>query len=97
MDIEGSKDNIFTIYSKSNCRYCTLLKDLLRENNMPFYEINCDEYLIKDKNEFLSFIEKKIGKSYKTFPMVFKNNEFIGGYKETTQLLDTLIAFDFIN
>jgi glutaredoxin len=43
----------FTIYSKSGCPNCTRIKKILTENNETFVEINCDEYLIEDKESFL--------------------------------------------
>ena len=66
----------FTIYSKSGCLYCTKVKKLLKEHFFAFKEIDCDEYLIENKNDFLLFIENNIGKSYKTFPMVFYDKKF---------------------
>lgn len=80
--IEPNKKG-FTIYSKSDCCYCIKLKNLLIKEDFFFIEVNCDEYLNKERDNFLSFIKNKIGKSYTTFPMVFYDDAFVGGYNET--------------
>ena len=85
--IQEPSDKSFTIYSKTNCKYCVLVKSLLNENNIPFIEINCDTYL-EDKQSFLNFIKEKAGRDYKTFPMVFCDGKFVGGYAETERLID---------
>lgn len=84
--IEEPSNSCFTIYVKTNCKYCDLVKKLLDFNKIPFIEINCDKYL-EDKESFLTFIENKAGRHYKTFPMVFCDGNFIGGYLETDRLI----------
>jgi glutaredoxin len=94
MEFNEPLDKNFTIYSKSGCINCTQLKKILKEKFFVFEEINCDEFLIENKSEFLSFIENKIGKKHNTFPMVFYNGNFIGGYLDTFTFIDKLLAFD---
>ena len=77
----------FTIYSKSGCSYCTKAKNLLTQCNFLFEEINCDDYLEKDKQYFLNFIKEKANKDFKTFPIVLCDGKFIGGFLETEQLV----------
>ena len=86
--IESPRDDSFTVYSKSNCRYCTLVKSLLNENKIPFIEIDCDDYLLQDKEYFLNYIKEKTGRHHKTFPMVFCDGKFIGGFVETERLIE---------
>ena len=82
----------FTVYSKTGCSYCEKVKALLTEYQQEFTYINCDEYLLFDRDAFLEFIRRISGKDYKTFPMVFSSKTFLGGYTETFRLmLDTLI------
>jgi len=89
MQIEEPSNNSFTIYSKTNCKYCNLVKLILDENKIPFIEINCDDYLMQDKEYFLNFIKEKAKKEhiYKTFPMVFCDGKFVGGFVETEQFI----------
>ena len=91
MEFAEPYPNRFTIYSKSGCHNCSKLKKILTDSAIFFLEIQCDEYLIEDKENFLSFIENKIGKSYKTFPMVFFDGKFIGGYNETIEYIETIL------
>lgn len=84
----------FTIYSKSGCPNCTRIKKILTENNETFVEINCDEYLIEDKESFLSFIKNLAQKEWKVFPIIFNNGIFIGGFNQTQEFLDKQLSFD---
>ena len=84
----------FTIYSKSGCSFCTKVKKLLIEKNSNFVVIDCDEYIIEDKENFLLFIKERANKEYKTFPMVFNNGVFVGGFNETQEYFNKLLQFD---
>jgi glutaredoxin len=94
MEFEEPSTTVYTIYSKSGCTYCTKVKKLLLEKNIGFDLIDCDEYLLDDKEGFLKFIQDRAGKEYKTFPMVFRPGYFIGGFNETNQLIELEEAFN---
>ena len=87
MDFFKPLPNKFTIYSKSGCPNCVKVKTLLKENNAPFAVIDCDEFILEDKSGFLQFIHLLVGREYKTFPMVFLHETFIGGFKDTEEYL----------
>jgi hypothetical protein len=87
-------NDIFTIYSKSGCKYCLEVKKLLENQNKDFLIIDCDNYLIENKTCFLQNIKELAKKDHKTFPIVFHNKVFIGGFNETNEYLDTLNAFE---
>jgi glutaredoxin len=93
MDFFTPLENGFTIYSKSGCPNCTKVKKLLLDKQSFFVDISCDEYLIEDKEDFLSFIKERANKEYRTFPMVFKDRKFIGGFAETQLHFDKLLCF----
>jgi glutaredoxin len=84
-------DEGYTIYSKSGCIYCNKVKQMLIEKNLFFVEVNCDDFLSEDKDKefFLLFISEIAKKEYKTFPMIFYNGDFIGGYIETKENIET--------
>ena len=46
MDFEEPQLNGFTIYTKSGCKNCTKVKNLLDETNIFYKKVSCDEYLI---------------------------------------------------
>ena len=58
------------------------------DDNLSVYNIiNCDEYLIEEKEIFLQFIKNKANTEYKTFPIVFFNRIFIGGLAESIEFI----------
>jgi len=100
MDIEliipEPKKGELTVYSKSGCPNCTNVKKLLKEKQVHFTIIDCDDFILEDKITFLKFIHLLSGKEHehKTFPMVFDGPNFIGGFSETCKYLDKLLDFD---
>ena len=94
MEIEEPFKIGFTVYSKSGCSNCTKVKKLLIEKKLLFVEIDCDDYIIEDKENFLLFIKERANKEYKTFPMVFNDGIFIGGFTETQDYFNKLLSFD---
>ena len=94
MEIEEPFKTDFTVYSKSGCPNCTKVKKLLIEKKVFFVEIDCDDYIIEDKEKFLLFIKERANKEYKTFPMVFNDGNFIGGFTETQDYFNKLLSFD---
>lgn len=94
MEFPHPEKGKITVYSKSGCINCTKVKNLLKDKSMAFNVIDCDEFILENKEEFLAFIQSLIGKEYKMFPMVFDNEKFIGGYNETNKYLEQLLDFD---
>lgn len=91
--IEPSKIG-FTIYSKSGCPNCLKIKMLLKEKNLVFLVVDCDEYILEEKETFLLFIQnltKSKNENRLLFPIVFNDKQFIGGYKETCEYIDKLL------
>ena len=84
MEFQKPYENGWTIYSKLNCINCVKTKKLLKEYKF----IECDDYLFENKNEFIDFIKNLIGYEYKTFPIVFYDKKFIGGFNETKKYLE---------
>lgn len=87
--------NTFTLYCKSGCINCTKAKDVLSQCNYKFQIIDCDAYLTDDvvKAAFLQFIKNLASKEHKTFPIIFHDGEFVGGYTDLHQYLDRLLDF----
>jgi glutaredoxin len=88
--IEPSKKG-FTVYSKSGCPNCLTIKKIIKEQKIFLYEINCDEYILENKDSFLNFIENIAETSYKTFPMIFYDGKFIGGFAHTKDFINKLL------
>ncbi len=68
------------VYTTNYCSYCVQAKALLKRNAIPFDEIdltNNDELRNKLSDE---------NNGYRTVPMIFVKNKFIGGYQELNKL-----------
>lgn len=95
MDIPEPNSTGFTVYTKNNCPYCTKAKTILTNTKAQFQVIECDAFLEIDKTAFLDTMRKKTQRDYRTFPMIFDQGNFVGGYSELQSYLDKKNAFDF--
>lgn len=69
-----------TVFSKENCSQCVMLKNILKAKKIEFIEQQLDkDYVVEDL--VLWFDTQNIVLP-RTFPVVFKGNEFIGGLAE---------------
>jgi glutaredoxin len=84
----------FTVYTKSGCKFCTEVKKLLKKNKLDFHVIDANDYLLYSKEDFLFFIKTITNTDYKTFPMVFYNNTFIGGYIDTEKYIENVLLLE---
>ena len=91
MEIDKPIEKGFTIYSKSGCPTCLKSKAYLKQKNLIFTVINCDEYIIEDRDFFLSFIKEQAGHEVKMFPIIFYDGQFVGGFNETVIFSDKLL------
>jgi glutaredoxin 3 len=86
----------YTIYSKSGCPFCTKVKRLLEKESPEPLLVDCDDYLVENKEDFLLFIQQMAGREYKTFPMIFHNGNFLGGFTDTKEYYEKQSAFQGI-
>ena len=77
----------YTIYSKSGCIYCDKSKMLLKIDNPVV--VDCDPYLVthSNKEEFLQFINDLAKSEHRTFPIIFRDTKYVGGYSDLLQML----------
>ena len=76
----------YTVFSKTGCTYCEFVKELLEDETVSV--INCDAFLGEEKAAFLEHVHELAGKPSKTFPMVFYEARFLGGFTETKKFYD---------
>lgn len=71
----------YTVYSKKNCSFCDRAIMLLEDLN---YEV-----VVKKIDEDISFLREMRDKAptMRTMPVIFKNDQLIGGY---SNLIDSL-------
>lgn len=67
----------YLVYSKEDCTYCEKLKNLLKENNIPYIEKKYQKDFTRE--EFQNMFKEYT----KTFPKVIKpDGKVIGGYED---------------
>lgn len=67
------------IYSKDNCQYCDMAIKLLSIKKIPFAikKLN-EDFTLED----IPLMESECGHPLRTFPIIFKGDEFIGGFDQ---------------
>lgn len=68
-----------TIYTSARCTYCIRAKKLLETKQVDYEEVRLDEDTEKRKE----LVEKL---NWRTVPMIFVNEQFIGGYDQLAAL-----------
>ncbi len=68
-----------TIYTSYYCTYCRRAKKLLEKKQLDYEEIRLDEDVEKRKE----LVEKL---NWRTVPIIFVNEKFVGGYDELAAL-----------
>jgi len=84
-DFPRPTPDTFTIYSKSGCKNCVEAKRLLAAVVPKIIVVDCDEFLIEDREGFLTFMRTIAEKECKTFPMIFCEGKYIGGFADTQE------------
>ena len=71
-----------TVFTKSKCLYCEKLKGYLFNKSIEYKQICCDEYYEneKSKKQLRDDLTNLTGKTNNTYPMVFLNGIYLGGY-----------------
>lgn len=66
---------MLTIYSKNNCGYCVQAKSLLKNNDIPYEEINIEEDA--DQMQFI------LSEGHRTMPQIYKDGKLFveGGFQ----------------
>jgi glutaredoxin len=92
-EFEKPKINGYTIYTKSGCPNCIKVKKFLQNANANVNIVDCDEYLLESKEEFLKFIADLAEKPVRVFPIVFFERKLVGSFDETEYHYNRLNAF----
>ena len=79
-----NKPKEITIYTKDNCSYCLLSKNLFKNNNIKYNEVNIKE---EEKEEFKNKMKEENRIEIKTFPVIMFDKEYIGGFNEVLKIM----------
>jgi glutaredoxin len=90
--IPTPSNGVFTIYTKSDCVYCTKVKKLLENEKTVL--VDCDFYLSENRDHFLATMDSFTKREHRTFPFVFKDETFLGGYDDTVVYMNSMISFN---
>ena len=89
----SSSSSKIIVYSKTNCKYCDLAKDLLKNYNLTYNEISLnndsDRYIFYEK-----YTDEESGLLINSMPQIFINDVRIGGYTELNEYLRPVFNFD---
>jgi glutaredoxin len=92
--IPNNITSIYTIYGTKNCEYCTKIKEFFKNKFkksktvvVKYYDIDVliQKKIIKNYHEFQENMEPFIY-NHKTVPIIFINEQFIGGYDSFMEL-----------
>lgn len=78
------------VYTKENCPYCVMAKNLLNAKLVPFEEIRIDLDESK-RDEMIARSQRK------TVPQIFINDQPIGGYDDLAGLAKSGKLDDLLN
>ena len=76
----------YFMYSKSGCKFCKMAKELLPNVTV----VNVDEQIETDKAKCLDKMATIAEVEIKTFPVIFFNQIFVGGYAESKDHLSMM-------
>lgn len=91
-------NSIYTIYGTKNCKNCVKIKEFFikfvkntKKIIMQYYDIDdlIQKKIIKNYLEFQEKMEPFI-KDHKTVPIIFINDQFIGGYSDFMAIFEKL-------
>jgi glutaredoxin len=70
----------YIIYGGEKCKWCSKARELMKDNDLIFEYHDVEKEFDSKKQFFDDFSDKTNHKQ--TIPVVFVDNEFIGGYTE---------------
>lgn len=73
------------IYTKDNCVYCLLAKELLSNKQLKYNEIKMNIDMTRD--EIVEQFQNLFENQKVTFPIILIDNKFVGGYNNLQQVL----------
>ena len=94
-DPEISEIKSVEVYSKDDCVYCVMAKNLLKKNNIEFKETKLLEK--RDREKYYMEVNDEIDDDDEhifTMPQIYVNGERIGGYEKLLDLLRQQFDYD---
>lgn len=90
-NVHHDPNSFWEVYSLSGCKYCKWSKHLLKHRKVEYSEVTVE----KGSEEHQELLRKlKCDKI--TFPVIFKDNIYIGGYTELYRMFGKVIDFEML-
>lgn len=89
------KKNTINIFTKNNCKYCTNVKEELSEIEAEMNIINMSDMEKEYYETVVTELKEKTKQN--TFPFVFINEKFIGGYSEVKDKIIMSSLYDLLD
>lgn len=86
------KPNAINIFSKEGCKYCKMIISDLEEISAKTNIINVSKFSNEQYEKFMQPLKNTT--QHNTFPFVFINDKFIGGYTEMHNMISLGFIFD---
>ena len=77
-----------TVYTKDNCKWCDLLKALLKRKHIEYTEIMIDQSKFEEFKKMYN-VEK--------LPQLFSNSSRVGGYTDTLNILRNTFDYELLH
>ena len=84
-----NNDRKWYVYGKNDCNFCKKTLSILEENDE-----NHTYKVVSSKDDLPANIQAKV-EQHNTFPMIFLNDDFIGGYTQLISIYNSLNHYTF--
>lgn len=84
MEIINQTRPIVEVYGTKVCPFCVQAKKLVNHKD---WELK--EYKVDESTELREEMQLRAGKPVKTVPQIFVNSQYVGGYTDFVNFLDT--------
>lgn len=80
--------NKYLIVSKAHCGYCVKAAEYLKSKDIDFVKISVSDDEVMDADNFDEFYDEMMSlNEQKTFPVIFIDGKYIGGYTDLIKLV----------
>ena len=87
-------DDKITIYSKKDCNQCSYIKNILKNNNIPY-----EEKILDKKTDRIKFYEKICedeNKIVNEMPQIYVNGQYLGGFLDLYDYVKPIFNYDML-
>ena len=87
-------DDKITIYSKNDCKQCSYIKNILKNNNIPYKEELLDKKI--DRIKLYEKICDDGNKIVDEMPQIYVNGQYLGGFLDLYDYIKPVFDYDML-